>query len=119
MYINVYSRKVGYWRYPIGPNFFKLKQFLIRLFANQKNVMVIELQGEPWIDGWVGDAPLDQQFQSMNAQRLLDNVNFARKTGINRIYLWGVEWWYWLKVKQNHPELWNQAKDILQMSQKY
>jgi hypothetical protein len=119
MYTNVYSRKIGYWRYPIGPNFFKLKELLIRIFAGQKNVMVVELQGEPWVSGWLATTPLDQQFQSMNAQMLLEHVNFARETGINRIYLWGVEWWYWLKVKQNHPELWDQAKSIMQMSQQY
>ena len=112
MYTNVYSRKVGYWRYPIGPNFFKFKEFLVRLFTGQKNIIVVELQGEPWIDGWIGDAPLTEQFKSMNVQMLQDHVNFARETGINKIYLWGVEWWYWLKVKQNHPELWNEAKQL-------
>jgi hypothetical protein len=116
MYTNVYSRKIGYWRYPIGPNFFKFKQFLIRVFAGQKNVMVVELQGEPWINGWLGDAPLDEQFKSMNARQLLEHVNFARKTGIDKIYLWGAEWWYWLKVEKNHPELWDQAKNIVQTS---
>ncbi|KKQ80363.1 MAG: Glycosyl hydrolase, family 35, partial [Candidatus Moranbacteria bacterium GW2011_GWD2_38_7] len=49
MYREVYSENMGHWRYPIGPNFFKMKQLVIKLFANQNNAIVIELQGEPWV----------------------------------------------------------------------
>lgn len=118
MYLNVFTRKIGYWRYPIGPNFFKFKRFLTEIFAGKKDIMVIELQAEPWINGWIGSAPLEQQFQSMNEKKLVENVELARKTGIERIYLWGVEWWYWLKVNQNYPGLWNEAKELIQMSSK-
>jgi hypothetical protein len=48
----------------------------------------------------------------MNADILLDNVEFAKKTGMNEIYVWGVEWWYWMKTTQNNPTLWEQAKNI-------
>jgi len=71
---------------------------------------VIELQGEPWVAGWTTNVPLEQQFASMNDVRLVDNINFARKVGFAEIYVWGVEWWYWVKVNQNHPEVWEAAK---------
>ncbi|EKE16481.1 MAG: hypothetical protein ACD_11C00006G0004 [uncultured bacterium] len=110
MYRDVYTEKYGYWKYPVGPNFFKLKKAFIGLFADQKNVSVIELQGEPWLAGWTIGFPLEEQFKSMNAQKLKDNIEFARKTGIKDIYVWGVEWWYWLKSTQNKAEVWDQAK---------
>jgi hypothetical protein len=110
MYREVYSAKMGHWRYPIGPNFFKVKQLIIKLFAKQDNAIVIELQGEPWVAGWTVDAPVETQLASMNAQILADNVEFAKKTGMKEIYVWGVEWWYWMKVKQNNPTLWEAAK---------
>jgi hypothetical protein len=110
MYREVYSAKMGHWRYPIGPNFFKAKKLLINLFAHQKNFIVIELQGEPWVQGWTTSAPVDIQLASMNARILDDNVQFAKKTGAQEIYIWGVEWWYWMKVQQNNPTLWQQAK---------
>jgi hypothetical protein len=110
MYREVYSAKMGHWRYPIGPNFFKVKQLIIKLFAKQDNAIVIELQGEPWVAGWTVDAPVETQLASMNAEILADNVEFAKKTGMKEIYVWGVEWWYWMKVKQNNPTLWEAAK---------
>lgn len=113
MYREVYSEKMGHWRYPIGPNFFKIKQLFIKLFAKQDNAIVIELQGEPWVAGWTTDAPVETQLASMNAEILKDNVEFAKKTGMKEIYIWGVEWWYWMKTTQNNATLWEQARTIM------
>ncbi len=110
MYREVYSAEMGHWRYPIGPNFFKAKQLLIKLFADQDNAVVIELQGEPWVAGWTTDAPIDVQLASMNAEILAENFEFAKKTGMKEIYVWGVEWWYWMKVNHNNTTLWESAK---------
>ncbi|EKE19959.1 MAG: hypothetical protein ACD_8C00076G0006 [uncultured bacterium] len=110
MYREVYSKEMGHWRYPIGPNFFKAKQLLIKLFADQENAIVIELQGEPWVAGWTIDAPVEVQLASMNSDILKDNIEFAKKTGMKEIYVWGVEWWYYMKIKQNNPTLWETAK---------
>lgn len=114
MYREVYSQKMGHWRYPIGPNFFKIKQLIIKLFAHQNNAIVIELQGEPWVGGWTTDAPVETQLASMNAATLVDNVEFAKKTGMKEIYVWGVEWWYYMKVTQNNPTIWEAAKTFIQ-----
>jgi len=112
MYREVYSAKVGHWRYPIGPNFFKFKKILISLFAHQNNAIVIELQGEPWVQGWTTAAPVADQLASMNAATLKDNIEFAKETNFSEIYVWGVEWWYWMKVQQNNPSLWNEAEAL-------
>lgn len=112
MYREVYSQKMGHWRYPIGPNFFKMKKLFIKLFAKQDNAIVIELQGEPWVAGWTTDAPVETQLASMNADILKDNVAFAKKTGMNEVFVWGVEWWYWMKEKQNNATLWEAAKSF-------
>ena len=114
MYREVYSAKMGHWRYPIGPNFFILKQLIIKLFAHQNNAIVIELQGEPWVQGWTTSAPVETQLASMNAATLVDNVAFAKETGMKEVYVWGVEWWYWMKVNQNNPTLWDAAKTLNQ-----
>lgn len=98
--------------YPIGPNFFKFKYWLIRTFAGQNNIFICELQGEPWLDGWTVDQPVSDQLKSMNAEKLRGNVEFAKKTGFDTIYLWGVEWWYWMKTEKNYPEVWEEAKKL-------
>jgi hypothetical protein len=116
MYREVYSSRVilgrplGHWTYPIGPNFFKMKQLFIKIFAHQSNAIVIELQGEPWVQGWTTSAPVETQLASMNADILADNVQFAKNTGMKEVYIWGVEWWFWMKMKQNNPTLWDEAK---------
>jgi len=112
MYRTIWKEGVGYFNYPIGPRFFHLKKWLAEIFTDQENFIVIELQAEPWISGSTTERPLEEQFQSMNAEKLKENVDFARKVGFPEVYLWGVEWWYWLKVEKNHPELWNQAKEL-------
>ncbi len=112
MYRTIYSNKYGFYTYPIGPRFFQFKYWMNRLIVGQKNAIVIELQAEPWIAGWTTNQPLANQFVSMNVDKLRENVSFAKKVGFPEIYLWGVEWWYWLKATQNHPELWNAAKEM-------
>jgi len=110
MYRTIYKKGIGYYNYPIGPRFFRFKYWLINLFAGQSRAIVAELQAEPWVSGYTTNAPLSEQFKSMNVQKLKKNVKYAREVGFPDIYLWGVEWWYWLKTQKNHPELWNEAR---------
>lgn len=112
MYREVVNKRLGAWKYPIGPNFFKFKRTIINIFAGQNNAIVIELQGEPWLQGWTINFPLKDQLVSMNSEKLSDNVQFAKNSGFSEIYIWGVEWWYYLKAKQGYPEMWNVARDI-------
>jgi hypothetical protein len=112
MYRTIFKQGWGYYQYPIGPRFFQFKYFLNKILAHQNNAVVIELQAEPWISGYTTNEPLEEQFKSMNPDQLKANVTYARKVGFPDIYLWGVEWWYWLKVEKNHPELWATAKEL-------
>ncbi|HCP08276.1 MAG TPA: hypothetical protein DIT25_00535 [Candidatus Moranbacteria bacterium] len=111
MYLTIWKDSLGgKFTYPIGPRFFHFKQKINEIFAKQKNTIIIELQAEPWIGGWTTHAPLDKQLENFDAERLEYNIDFARKTGFSEIYLWGVEWWYWLKKHQDHPQLWEAAR---------
>ncbi|HLN18986.1 MAG TPA: hypothetical protein VK255_02330, partial [Patescibacteria group bacterium] len=62
--------------------------------------------------GYTTECPLSEQFKSMSKEKMADNVLFARKAGFSQIYLWGVEWWYWLKTEKNHPEMWDTAREL-------
>ena len=118
MYRNIWSKKVGgYFTYPIGPNFFRTKEFMVRLFTEQKNLVVIELQAEPWASGWVADVPLSEQFRTMDENKLKANVDYAKRVGFPEVYLWGGEWWYWLKVKKDYPAVWEAGKELFREHQ--
>lgn len=83
--------------------------------VNGKDMFIHELQAEPWLpDGFsLNSAPIEEQDKSMNAQRLKDRFEFGAATGIRTMDMWGVEWWYARKIKNNDPSLWNAAKDEL------
>ena len=38
-------------------------------------------------------------------------IDFASKTGFDQQYLWGAEWWYWMK-EQGYSEHWEIAKKL-------
>lgn len=111
MYRDIYSKNVGgYFRYPIGPNFFRTKAWFVRTFTDQKNLIVIELQAEPWASGWIADMSLTEQFRTMNETKLKENVDYAKRVGFPEVYLWGGEWWYWMKEKKDYPAIWETGK---------
>ncbi len=58
-----------------------------------KEFWVTELQAEPWTDG---DARLigpERPSPNLSPATMLGNVVYARRTGAQRVYLWGAEWW--------------------------
>lgn len=112
MYRMIYKGGWGYVTYPIGPNFFRAKEALVRLLTDQEHFSVIELQAEPWASGWVANVPLEEQFITMNERLLEENVTYARRVGFEDIYLWGGEWWYWLKVKKDYPAVWEKGREL-------
>jgi hypothetical protein len=112
MYLYVWWRNfLGPIRYPITPAFFRIKHSLVRLIYGTKPSMVIELSGEPWLLQPIVDTPLEVQFQRMGIDKFNEMLNFSPKTGFDTFYLWGAEWWYWLK-QNGHPEFWNRAREL-------
>jgi hypothetical protein len=55
---------------------------------------------------------LEEQFKSMNLKQISENIEFAKKVGFPEVYLWGAEWWYWLKAKHQDPSFWEFAKKL-------
>lgn len=113
LYRRIWNERFGYFTYPIGPAFFRMKAALVRLFTDQKHFMIIELQGEPWGPGSFLDMPLSEQWKTMNAEKLREAVFYARQVGFSDVYLWGAEWWYWLKISKGESALWEEAKALL------
>ena len=101
----------AYIYYPLPPVFYWRKAVLINKFFN-KRVIVAELQAEPWGPTLLYDSPLKEQEKTMNLEQFKYNISFARKTGLDEFYLWGGEWWYWMKEKQGKAEIWEEAKKL-------
>jgi len=112
MYKRVWFRQLRvYIHYPFPPTFYWRKAQIIKNFFG-KEVICIEFQAEPWGPALLYDSPLEEQEKTMNLEQFRKNIDFAKRTGLDTFYLWGGEWWYWMKEKQNQPEIWQEAKKL-------
>lgn len=71
-----------------------------------------ELQTEAWLpEGYdMRTAPLEEVYKTMSPDMLEERMQYGIDTGMRRIDLWGVEWWYYMKQKRGVPELWETGK---------
>lgn len=111
MYLYVWYEPFGPVRYPIGPWYFRAKLNLIELLFGKKTAILSELGAEPWLAQPIVDASIDKQLDRMNIDKFNEVIDFARQSSFSEQYLWGVEWWYYMK-EQGHPEFWDRAKGL-------
>ncbi len=109
MYRLVWNKYLGELYWPLSPIYYTDRMNLIGPVV--KKVIISELQAEPWFRKAPDRTPIDEQLSQMDASRLRSNADFAASTGASEIYLWGVEWWFWLK-SQGHAELWEAARGL-------
>jgi hypothetical protein len=113
VYKRVWDRSVTrrYFEYPFPAWFYGGLAGWGKLTTG-KDLIIHELQAESWApDGYdITDAPISELYKSMNPERLKHRFGYAEATGMKHIDLWGVEWWYQMKVKRDAPELWETAK---------
>lgn len=110
LYRVVYNPYFGYFYHFWPPSFYRLKAKLVGLPQNK--VIISELQVEPWVkSGSIPNTPIAEQKKIMSPERIEKHLDFARQTGFSEAYLWGVEWWYWLK-KQGDDSAWQIGKEI-------
>lgn len=115
MYRDVYSYYFGrYIHYPLPPGFFRLKRNIVEFLAIPKpqDMIVIELQAEPW-----GPEPYylltkKERDRTMNLEKFKEILEYSRLAGFREFYLWGVEWWYWEREVGNDDSLWEEAKRL-------
>ncbi len=116
---NVFSPYLGFIDYHLPPKFFWLKANIVHLFfGNNKRIINVELQAEPWnAEFYEGVSKnLDGNSPSMNLPQFYDNIAYAREVGFPDVYLWGVEWWYVMKEEFDDPRFWEAAKDVIATS---
>ncbi len=95
----------------LGPSFYRRKVDVINSRFG-KEVICVELQAEPWVSRPLMQASLEKQVKAMSPARFEENVDFARQTGLGAFYVWGAEWWYWMKQVKGRPEIWDEAKRL-------
>lgn len=113
MYRKVWFHEIGrYIEYPLPSVFYGRKAQIIKTLFG-KEVIVGELQAEPWGPGkLLYDTTVEEQTRAFDIAQFRKNIEFAKRTGLSEFYLWGVEWWYWRKEKASDPIFWQEAKSL-------
>jgi hypothetical protein len=111
VYVHFWNPKLGQFRTFLPPWFYRVKTNIMELVYGEKPSVLIELSAEPWLVEPIVNVPLEIQFTRMNLEKFEDILLYAKDTRYEQQYLWGAEWWYWLKL-QNHPEIWERGKTL-------
>jgi len=112
LYLYVWNHTLGPIRYPITPAFFRIKHNIIQTLFSNKPTIISELSTEPWLLQPIIATSIETQLSRMDINKFNSIISFAAKTGFDTQYLWGVEWWYWMKKYNNHPEFWERAEEL-------
>lgn len=116
LYRIVWNKYLGFFDYIfLPPAYYRLKADLTMfLHPNLKEIIVTELQMEPWtFNKSMVDLTKKERDLSFSPERFQSNIEYVKKAGFKEVYLWGVEYWYWLKIN-NEPQIWQIAEKLWQ-----
>lgn len=107
----VYLMFDGNMKSPLTHNTYKFKKWINDLVFGKKEVYLIEISVEPWLNDPIAEVPIDELIRRLPISREKVILERARETGFKQQYLWGVEWLYYLKV-HGYPEHWNYFRGV-------
>lgn len=110
IYRTVWNRFVGFVSYPLVPAYYRYHAKILAPFA--KKIFVVELQTEPWAHTALIQMPIAEQKMIMNEKKARQAIGFAKQAGFDEIYLWGLEWWAYLKANGDSG-MWQTIKDVV------
>jgi hypothetical protein len=113
MYRKVWFHEIGrYVEYPLPPVFYGRKAQIIKTLFD-KEVIVGELQAEPWgPEKLLYDTTVEEQDAAFDLAQFRKNIAFAKQTGLKEFYLWGAEWWYWRMKGVGDSDFWDEAHKL-------
>lgn len=119
MYRKVYNRVFGELTYPLTPEFFPLKEAVVKFLTGRpdEKFIVSELGLEPWGKEQIYQLSPEEQIRLFSFEDFKVTIAYAREARFDTYYAWGAEWWYWLKVKHDDPRFWDFAKTTFRPEQ--
>lgn len=111
VYVYFWNPELGQFKTILPPWFYRAKEGIMALIHGEKETMLIELSLEPWLLEPVAKVPVDIQYSRMDIAKFNEIIEYAEETRYEKQYLWGGEWWFWLR-EQGNPEMWNRGKEL-------
>jgi len=112
VYMYLWNPQIGQVKSVYLPSSYRIKTGIMELFFGKKKSFLIELSLEPWLLEPITKAPLATQLERMSLEKFDEIIKFASKTGFDTQYLWGAEWWYFMK-KNGYPEFWEKGRGVI------
>lgn len=109
VYVYFWNPELGQFKTVLPPWFYRVKENFFSLIYGPRETFLIELSAEPWLLEPITDVPLSVQYARMDVDKFGEIIAYAKKTRFDQQYLWGGEWWYWLK-EQGESAMWEQAR---------
>lgn len=111
VYVYFWNPEFGQFKTVLPPWFYRVKENIMKLLYGEKETLLIELSAEPWLLEPITEVDVETQYSRMDIDKLNNILKYARKTRFEKQYLWGGEWWYWLKDR-GHSEMWERGKEL-------
>lgn len=111
VYVHFWNPDLGQFRTILPPFAYRVKENILALIYGHKPTFLIELSAEPWLIAPIATVPIDVQFTRMDLEKFEDILQYAKDTRYDTQYLWGAEWWYWLKT-HGHNEMWERGQEL-------
>jgi hypothetical protein len=81
-----------------------------------KAVWISELQAEPFEAPWIDLKGAGCSYPTISPTLLRANLALADRSGAERAYLWGAEWWYYCLTQRGDAAMWDAARQAFAIS---
>jgi len=100
LYRKVSNRIFGAMSLYFTPEYYSFKRDMVKKMVGKSDqpFLVIEAGMEPWGQKQIYEMSPEEQIRHFTIEEFFQNLDFARQTRFDQIYLWGVEWWYYQKL---------------------
>lgn len=97
IYRRTWNKYFGFREYPFPPWVYNMKARLVN--SRLPRIIISELQAEPWAPEGFHKLTSELEAKTMSHEKFGESLDFARQSGFDETYLWGLEWWYYKKEK--------------------
>ena len=95
---------------PIHPNYAAHRK---EAHAHGLEYWITEQQAEPWASSDMHLVSPERPSPNLSISKLYRSVDYARRTGADRVYLWGAEWWLFQRERYGDERWLEAAREII------
>jgi hypothetical protein len=77
-----------------------------------KQFWITEMQAEPWAENDTRLHGPDNPLKNLDIGKFRRNIGYARRSGADRVYFWGAEWWLFQRERFGDPSWMETAAEL-------